>query len=377
MKRDFFIKEGLKLWYMIPTVTLAKYAHSFVPLIPYRPAAANIMATQNCNSRCVTCSMWRSKSSGELSSDEICDIMNQLKEMGVRRVCFSGGEPTLRPDLPQLIRKAREIGFKKVLITSNGLSLSSDRARELLESGLNRIAISIDGVGDAHDRQRGVKGAFNKSLETVKTLTDLRDKAYPDLDIEVETTITQLNLASFDEVIKLCKELNVSWMVSIFESVSFQFNSIDTTGLVMKDRDGIKKAISRLHHMKRGYSLSPVISHVALDRIERYLNGKTPFDLRSSIPCAAGFTSIYVDACGNVYPGCWVPPAAGNLREKRLKDIINSPEFRAKLKQMFLKQCPTCSNSIIWSAWYYLPTLLEEAGWRLRFLVRNNQGRDI
>ena len=366
MKRNFFIKEGLKLWYMIPAITLAKYAGSFFPLIPFRPAAANIMATHNCNSRCRTCSMWRNKSSGELTADEIGDILEQLKEAGVRRICFSGGEPTLRPDLPQLIRKARDIGFKKVLVTSNGLSWSSNKAREFLENGLNRVAISIDGVGDINDRQRGVKGGYQKSMDTIRTLVDLREKAYPDLDIEIETTITHLNMNYFSEVIRLCKELNVSWMVSIFEAVSFQFKSVDVSELVMQDKDEIEAAMAELHRMKKGYSLSPIISHVAIDRIGRYLKGETPFDLRSNIPCAAGFTAIYIDACGKVYPGCWVPPAAGDLREKSLKEIIHTPEYRARLKQMFTKQCPTCSNSIIWSAWYYLPALLEEALWHLR-----------
>ncbi len=372
MKRDFFIKEGLKLWYMIPTVTLAKYAQSFFPLIPFRPAAANIMATHNCNSRCLTCSMWQNKSSGELTAAEIYDILGQLKEVGVRRVCFSGGEPTLRSDLPQLIRKARDIGFKKVLVASNGLSWSSRKAREFLENGVNRITISIDGVGDVNDRQRGVKGAYEKSMDTLRMLVDLREKAYPDLDVEVETTITHLNLDHFSEVIRVCKELKVSWMVSIFETVSFQFRSVDAAELMMNDKAEIEAAIARLHRMKKGYSLSPIISHVAIDRIGRYLKAETPFDLRSNIPCAAGFTAIYIDACGKVYPGCWVPPPAGDLREKSLKEIVNAPEYRAKLGQMFVKQCPTCSNSIIWSAWYYLPALFEEALWHLRFLGKGN-----
>ena len=267
MKTDFFIKEGLKLWYMIPTVTLAKYVNGCVPLIPYRPAAANIMATHNCNSRCLTCSMWRNKSTGELSAGEIADILGQLKEIGVRRVCFSGGEPTLRPDLPQLIRQARDTGFKKVLIVSNGLAWNIRKAREYLENGLNRVTISIDGIGDVNDRQRGIKGAYSKSRETLETLVDLRETDYPDLDIEVETTISQLNIEHYYEMIKLCKQLKVSWMVSIFEDVSFQFENVPDTELAMNDKDMITEAMGRMHRMKRGYSLSPIITNTVVSGI--------------------------------------------------------------------------------------------------------------
>jgi len=372
MKISTFLKEGMRLWYMLPPVTLAKYARALFPLIPYRPAAGNIMATHNCNSRCLTCSMWNTKSSEELSTEEMCDVMDQLKEVGVRRIGFSGGEPTLRTDLPQLIRHAHDLRFKHILVCSNGLSWNRRKAQEYLDNGLNRVTISIDGIGEIHDKQRGIEGAYEKSIETVRMLVDLRKEKYHDLDIEVETTITQGNLTHFVEVVKLCRQLDVGWMLSMFETVSLQFNSIDSSELRISRQEDLEGAISQLHRMKKSYPLSPVISHVALERVKRYVKGETSFDRRSNIPCVAGFTAIYVDAHGKVYPGCWAQPPAGDLRQQRLQDIIRAPKFRGSLKSMFAKECPTCPNSIIWGAYYYIPALVEEAAYRLRFLRGGN-----
>jgi len=313
--------------------------------------------------------MWKNKSINELTTMEMCDLIVQLRDFGVRRISFSGGESTLRTDLPDLVSKAHEVGFKNILVATNGLSLSDRRAQELLNNGCNRITISIDGIGNVHDEQRGIKGAFEKSMKTIRMLIDLRNSGHYDLDIELETTITQHNLADFDEVLKLSKELKLGWVMSVFETDSFQFKDTNYAfDLRITDYDELARAIHKLHQMKRNYPMSPIISHVALERVKRYLENKNARDLKSNIPCTAGFTAIYVDACGNVFPGCWAQKPIGNIREKKLREVVNIPEFRATLKKMFVKECPTCPNSIIWGAWYYMPTLFEEGVWRLRFM---------
>lgn len=377
MKLGFFINEGLRLAYILPPVTLAKYNNNLFRFIPYHPTAANILVTHNCNSRCQTCAMWRSKSSGELTTEEIVNIMAQLKLAGTRRISFSGGESTLRSDLPDLIKEAKRLDFKHILVASNGLSWNINKAQEYLKNGCNRVTISIDGIGEVHDKQRGIKGAYDKSMQTVMMLLNLRKNEYPDLDIELETTITRNNLSSFADVIKLCKELNVGWMLSVFENDSFQFKGVDSSNLKMDQNEEIVKGINQLHHSFRHYPLSPIISHVALERVKRYLIRENSYDLRSNIPCTAGFTAIYVDAVGNVFPGCWAMPSIGNIKEKTLREIISAHEFKERRKMMFIKKCPTCPNSILWGAWYYIPAILEESIWRLRFLTQDSQKRDV
>lgn len=367
MKRSFFFKEGLKQWYLVPTVTLAKYINRFFSLIPFHPAAGNIMVTHNCNSRCLMCSFWKNKSTGELTTAEMYDVLSQLREVGVRRIAFAGGEPLLRDDLSLLIRKARDLKFEKILIMTNGLLWNERKARGFLENGLNRVSLSIDGVGDANDMQRGIKGSYKKSMETLSLLTNLRNKEFGNLDIEVATTLTQITLDSIPELLKICKEFKVSCIIQILEMTSFWSRSLNLSNITIKNKEIIDTMIDRFHYMKKGgYPISIIFSHLALEYTRHYLKGDGLPRFFPHVPCAAGLTAVYVNAHGKVYPGCWAMPPIGDLREKRLKEIIYSPEYKATLKQIFLKQCPGCPNGYIWSEWYYVPAVFREGLYRLQ-----------
>jgi len=361
MEISYILKEALTEWYKPLFFSFGSTSLRFVPI---RPASACINATHNCNSRCITCAMWRKKWSGELTTSEMLDIMKQLKEIGVRRIGWSGGEPLLRKDLSLLIKRARELGFEKITVLTNGLILTESKARELLENGLNRISISLDGIGDVHDKQRGIKGAFEKSFRALQLLVNVRDSKHHNLDITVSTTLTWLTIRCIPEVIEICKELNVTWFPNILETVSFQFKGIDKRVLIMKSREDIDEIITYLHGVKSP-PISPFVTHLALEYAQRYLCGEDTPRLRREVPCTAGFQSIYIDAYGNIYPGCWAIPSVGSLRKNALEAIVFSQKYRERLYAMFIKRCPYCTNSLIMNIWYHIPSLLKEALWHL------------
>ena len=84
-------------------------------------------------------------------------------------VCLSGGEPVLHPDLMEIIRTAHVLGFY-VGMTTNGTLIDDSKAKELQRSGLDTIAVSIDGTRETHDCFRGVKGCFDQAIEGIKSL---------------------------------------------------------------------------------------------------------------------------------------------------------------------------------------------------------------
>ncbi len=360
MKASYIFREAIRESYKQFLFSCGSRSLRFVPL---HPASACINATHNCNSKCITCTMWRIQRSGELTASEMIDIMKQLEEIGVRRIGWSGGEVLLRKDLSLFVKTGRELGFEKIGILTNGLILNDGRARELLESGLNRISISIDGIGEVHDKQRGVTGAFERSYRAVKLLVDFRDRKYRDLDITVSTTLTELTINYVPKIVEICKELNVTWNPNILETVSFQFRGIDKSPLAIKDSKDIDKMIAYLHSLK-GPPLSRLLTHSALQYAQRYLCGEDSPELRRAIPCVAGFQSIYINAYGNVYPGCWAMPPIGSLRKNNLKTILFSHEYRERLGEMFTKKCPYCTNSLITNIWYHVPSLFKELTWK-------------
>ena len=269
----------------------------------------------------------------------------------------------LREDLPLLIKEAKSLGFEKINVLTNGLLLSEEKAIELLESGLERISISLDGWGKAHEIQRGIKGSFSKMIKALEILTKLRDTKYHYLDVTVSTTLTRISIPNVPKIIELCDKLNVTWIPNTFETVSFQFKGINKdplTPLTVDDRRLVHEVFEQLHDLVGRKPLSPLITHIGLEYAKSYLLGNIKPKIKDEVPCTAGFQSIYIDAYGNVYPGCWALPPVGNLRRSNLQKIVFSPEYRKRLKVMFKKNCPYCTNSLLVNTWYYLPSILKE-----------------
>lgn len=110
---------------------------------PPRPYALLAELTYRCPLHCPYCSNpLRIKQNGELATEEWCRVIREAAELGVLQIGFSGGEPLVRKDLPDLIRAARESNLYTNLITS-GIGLDEKRARELRDAGLDSIQLSF------------------------------------------------------------------------------------------------------------------------------------------------------------------------------------------------------------------------------------------
>lgn len=129
--------------------------------------------TQRCNLRCIHCyaSSADREYPGELSTEEGFKLLADLAAFGVPVVLFSGGEPMLRPDLFELIAKARSLGMRAVL-SSNGTRIGPGEARKLAELGVSYVGVSLDGMGPTHDGVRGAKGAFAEAVEGIRACRD-------------------------------------------------------------------------------------------------------------------------------------------------------------------------------------------------------------
>ena len=185
---------ALKDCYKPILFTLAKYNGSFLSMLPFRPTSSKIYLTDNCNSRCRTCILWKDQSTNELTTEEIYDILARLREQGIIQVLFSGGEPLLRHDLSRLVKRAAKLRFQSISVLTNGLLLTESRARELLDSGLTAVGISIDGLQETHDYVRGATGSFDKAISALEILSRLREQRYHHLKVTITTTLTQRTL---------------------------------------------------------------------------------------------------------------------------------------------------------------------------------------
>jgi 12,18-didecarboxysiroheme deacetylase len=125
--------------------------------------------TRRCNLRCVHCYAHArdQRFDNELSTEEGRLLIDDLAAFGVPVLLFSGGEPLIRPDLPELAAYAVQHGMRAV-ISTNGTLIDGAMARTLKEIGLSYVGISIDGTEAVNDRFRGVSGAYRKAMEGIR-----------------------------------------------------------------------------------------------------------------------------------------------------------------------------------------------------------------
>jgi MoaA/NifB/PqqE/SkfB family radical SAM enzyme len=136
--------------------------------------------------------------SPELSREEMLRITGELAEMGTTELILLGGEPFLRPDdVLAVTARAQQLGLKTAIVT-NGTLIDENMARGILDSGLRKLIFSIDGVGAAHDRVRGVSGAFERAREGIRLVTQEKRRRAARLPfVMIQGTLSRLN---FDQV---------------------------------------------------------------------------------------------------------------------------------------------------------------------------------
>ena len=150
-----------------------------------------------CNEDCKFCYYREYLHNRELSCST--DFLKKQLEfgfrVGARVVDFSGGEPTIRQDLPELIRYARDLGYETIAIITNGIRPSNEKyLNELISSGLNDMLISIHGINRMHDNIVQLNGAFNK----IKTLLEQLNRL--NFRFRTNTVIVKDNVAQLAEV---------------------------------------------------------------------------------------------------------------------------------------------------------------------------------
>lgn len=139
------------------------------------PFYLSLALTSLCQGRCIHCYSFlqRKEERPELTTAELKSVIDQAGRLGVFQVIFSGGEPLMRKDVPDLVRHARGKGLLTRLNT-NSLLMDRKTAETLKKAGLHQCAFSLDDADpETHDRLRGMPGHHARTLENLKMLREL------------------------------------------------------------------------------------------------------------------------------------------------------------------------------------------------------------
>ena len=193
--------------------------------------------TLRCNARCEHCG---SSCGDKIQTDEISadELKKALKDIADKYdasqilLNVTGGEPLVRKDLFDIMRYATSLGFRWGM-TSNGMLINDDIINKMIETNMETISISLDGLKETHESFRRVPNSFDRIIANVKKLQQV-----PSIKIvQITTVANKKNLHELEDVYNLMKELNViSWRVINVDPIGRAKNNND----ILLDKDDYK-----------------------------------------------------------------------------------------------------------------------------------------
>ncbi len=160
--------------------------------------------TRRCNLKCVHCYAHAKDEAfpDELTTEEGKAVLDDLARFGAPVILFSGGEPLVRPDLPELASYAVGKGMRAV-ISTNGTLITPSVAQELKSIGLSYVGVSLDGLEEVNDHFRGVKGSFAKALRGIEACQAAGIK------VGLRFTMNRLNAPEIPRILDLLEEREI------------------------------------------------------------------------------------------------------------------------------------------------------------------------
>ncbi|MDH3887312.1 MAG: radical SAM protein, partial [Gammaproteobacteria bacterium] len=140
---------------------------------------------------------------GELNTEEVFTVMDDLKGFGVPVLILSGGEPLLRPDIFSISQRAKDMGFY-VGLSTNGTLIDQHNIDAIAGIGYDYVGISIDGTQKTHDEFRRKQGAFDASMAGIRLCRE------HDIKVGMRFTMTEDNAAEFPEMLQLMEDEGVN-----------------------------------------------------------------------------------------------------------------------------------------------------------------------
>ena len=307
------------------------------------PSYIILFVTSKCNSRCRHCFFWKDLNAqkNELTLEEIRKLSSDLGE--VSNLAVSGGEPTLRTDLPEICELFHKNNkTNNIHIPTNGLSpnLIKSKIKEVLEKCDCRItvAISLDGLKETHDNIRGVKDNFESVLETYKELLDLK-KNHKNLKLMVNTVISNKN---YKEVVKLINFVKTNMPELDGHGFDWIRGNPKDKEFGIPSLDEIKELLPMLKKTEETYLNKRKNLRDRLELgIRHYLSDLKYEIIKSNkqvIPCRAGDIFAVVYPQGDVAL-CELLPMIGNLREQDIKTVWNSEKAESQRQHIKDKKC--------------------------------------
>jgi 12,18-didecarboxysiroheme deacetylase len=311
--------------------------------------------TRKCNLKCVHCYAHATDEAlaNELTTTEGKALIDDLAQFGAPVMLFSGGEPLVRKDLPELAAYAVEKGMRAV-ISTNGTLITADMAKTLKSIGLSYVGISLDGMQPVNDRFRGVSGSFDKALAGIRHCQDAGIK------VGLRFTINRYNVDEIPAIFDLLEDMNIPRVCFYHlvyagrgsEMVKEDLSHEETRKAVdliidrtraLHDKGLAKEVLTVDNHADGPYLYLRLLKENPQRATEvlELLKMNEGNNSGRGIGCVSWDGEVYADQF-------WRHHSFGNVRKKPFSQIWTQPEdellLKLKDKKQYVKgRCATCS----------------------------------
>jgi radical SAM protein len=304
-----------------------------------RPYIVIWEVTQACDLACVHCraSAQPKRNPFELSTEEGKRLIDEIKAMQVPVFVLTGGDPIKRPDLFELIEYSAKVGVRVSLTPSATPLLTREIIHRLKESGLARLAVSLDGSNaETHDAFRGMSGSFQRTLEAIEWANEVG------LPVQINTTFSRRNVDDFERIAAIIEQRQIT-LWSVFFLVPTGRGKLND----LLSADEFEEIFAKLHdlsqrapfHIKtteaQHYRRYILQQQVAAKRSgSRPVQAGTPSKVQDTVGRAPrglndGKGFVFVSHTGEVFPSGFLPFSGGSVRSDSLSRIYReSPIFQ-------------------------------------------------
>ncbi|KZL90192.1 polysaccharide pyruvyl transferase family protein [Clostridium magnum] len=300
----------------------------------------NFQVNNYCNSKCVMCNIWREKDYKYIDKDKFAEVLKDDLFKNVEHIGITGGEPLLVNNIVDYFKVAIEsVGSLKGLsIITNSLLL--EKAKVVIEE-LNTLSInngisfsvmlSLDGLNEVHDRNRGINGSFDKVIELANWL---KDKNIP---FTTGTTVTKINVWNVDKLLMYFKQMNITGRFRVAEFINRLCNDREHNREVIRnfDRDEIYQLLLFFSKLEYNYENDEGVKNTYRS-IRNILQGGNRL-----IECPyKNQKAINVGCHGDIAYCAPKSPIIGNLLSGKGSKIYNKNlQLLSKVKSNYCKNC--------------------------------------
>lgn len=306
---------------------------------PRKPATLNLLINDICNSKCQMCHIWQQKRDHEITADELQRVLSDPLFSELTYIGISGGEPTLRKDLPEIVRV---IAQKQPRLRGAGIITNAIRAEDVIarveasaeicaRAGLAfNIMVSLDGVGEIHDRIRGRAGNFESALKVIRHFQNRKD-----IPLLFGCTITKDNVWHVEELLDFALAEGLYGRFRIAEFIQRLYNADQTK--YIRNFSPLEAYHLGLFFQKLEYTFEP---HPIYQQTYRNIRQMLMQEAPRTIACPYQTHAAVLDSRGQLLYCSPKSRVLGNTLDNSAKNIYLSNI--SERKRIMAEDCNSC-----------------------------------